>query len=380
MSAYFLFILCVWFLFNKDPNINHPFVKNHTRIALTLHVIFLVMLWVMSFSFLDGIHLLWISVNTLITMWLSFIILAALIFWAIKAHKGETLSFGEIFEAGWANKKLLQKESSVNIDEENIALLIITHIPFLGFILYGKHKKLPHIHDIMTLNIWVSLLISILYISGFASLANVWLLVYVIWASFVSLRLIATKEISTLNLSSIPSGNELYIHIRTLISYAFHLLKSNKKFQSYATLYSENARTYTVGIQKHREHISKMPLAKIPHVLFYIPFVNLLWVFFLNSQQRYHIYNGFVITLFYILALWVFGMNTKVVLLLLFPICFGIWYLWYNGYMMPLISDIWKTLGTIWYWITHVFHRGKQLHKTVKEEKIVIKNTKKEEN
>jgi hypothetical protein len=42
MSAYFLIFLCASFLFVKhNPNVNHPFVKSHTKTALSLHSLIL---------------------------------------------------------------------------------------------------------------------------------------------------------------------------------------------------------------------------------------------------------------------------------------------------------------------------------------------------
>jgi hypothetical protein len=68
ISAYFMIIVSISFLWSKSPYINHPFVKSHVKTALPLHILLLLMLFLMGFDIADGISLFGIaSLNDIIT-------------------------------------------------------------------------------------------------------------------------------------------------------------------------------------------------------------------------------------------------------------------------------------------------------------------------
>lgn len=58
MISYFLVFVCVTFLFSKDKNVSHPFVKSHVKAATLLHILLLGVLFVMSYNFFPGVRIL----------------------------------------------------------------------------------------------------------------------------------------------------------------------------------------------------------------------------------------------------------------------------------------------------------------------------------
>ncbi len=54
--AYFMVFVSIFFLWSKEPYINHPFVKSHVKSAVSLHILMAVMLFVMSYPFLKSVE------------------------------------------------------------------------------------------------------------------------------------------------------------------------------------------------------------------------------------------------------------------------------------------------------------------------------------
>lgn len=68
MSAYFMVLVSLGFLWSKDPYISHPFVKNHVKTAFPLHILLLLMLFVMGYGIGDNISFFRLaSLNDIIT-------------------------------------------------------------------------------------------------------------------------------------------------------------------------------------------------------------------------------------------------------------------------------------------------------------------------
>lgn len=98
ISSYFLVFACIFFLWSKNPNINHPFVRNHVRVAFSLQMLLLLVLFVMSFRILEGFHVFGYSLNTIVTMTLCMVIFAGILYGIFKAHSGESITLGEVFQ------------------------------------------------------------------------------------------------------------------------------------------------------------------------------------------------------------------------------------------------------------------------------------------
>jgi uncharacterized membrane protein len=181
VSAYFLVFVSLFFLLSKKPYINHPFVRSHAKSAFTLQLMMALMLFIMSYPFLRGVHVLGYSVNTIITASLSLCIFSGILYGMYMAHRGKTVTIGEIFHKAGTPTNLISTSRSEKISEENSLHLILAQVPFLGYIISPRHQNLPHMRDIAQLNMIVTLLSTLIFIAGYTSLASLVMLSYIIY-------------------------------------------------------------------------------------------------------------------------------------------------------------------------------------------------------
>lgn len=237
---------------------------------------------------------------------------------------GETITLAEIFHTTGARKDLFQQQKVEALTEESTTFLILAHIPFFGFIISGQHPHLPHMRDIFMLHLLVMVVVTLLYSTGYASLANIILLVYIIWSIIQSLQLTFQGELLTLDTSFIPTPTEKYILLQSLWMYMFSTMHAKKDFRALQDIIQE--KTLKRGQQQQEDTLLllKLPPKNIPEFLYYIPGVNLIGLFFLNSPERRHIETGIILTCLFILSLLVLGFQSPFLLFFLFPVFSGI--------------------------------------------------------
>ena len=340
----------VFFLWSKKPYINHEFVRSHVKSAFSLHLIMAIMLFVMSYPFLRGTHILGYSINTIITASLSLLIFAGILYGMFMAYKWKTVTLWEIFHKTWASKDLITTSRSEKISEENSLLLMLAHVPFLGYIIYPRHKDLAHIRDISQLNLFVTILCVLLYIATYASLASLIMLAYIIYSVFQSIRLALEDEITTLNLDIVPTVSEKYILQKSLITYLGNTL-TKKPFVPLHKILAEK----TASVEKQKQQDNK----------------DALW------RKSFHIKNSILLILLFVICIVLFSWSSPVLLLFLFPLCYSFWYKDDRTYRMPYIYDTYLFISNIFWHIWGIFHMTRKLQKTQINETIKMWEQKK---
>ena len=377
ISAYFMIWVCIFFLFNKGEYFDHPFVKSHVKVAFSLHLIRFFMLFVMSYPFLDNIDILGYSHNTLMTAVLSLFLFWAILYGMLQAHRWNTMTVSEIFHKAWVSKNVMKHESTETLGEQETVLLILAQIPFLGYIIYPRHKKIPHIRDVSQLNLLVTIISCLLLLIGYNSLASLVMLLYIIMAVFQWIRLGMENKISTLDMSLIPTAEEKYITLRALLKYIGNTFRKD----TFTPLKEIRATKTTLAYEREKSEltsIKNLDPAKIPTWIFYIPLINLIWVFFFKTQDNIHIKNGLVITMIFWVLFGLFGWDSPTLIFMLFPIFYWIGYVQRKAYHMPYMYDVYALLGKIFWTLWHIFLRTRKLQKTDVSKSIKMNEIKKE--
>jgi hypothetical protein len=341
--AYFFGIVWILFYLSKNPNIKHPFVLSHVKSAFFLHTIMLLTIYIMSYPFLRTIHVLGYSLNTIITASLCLIIFSWILYGAYMAHKWKRVTLGEIFHKTGASKNLITTSRTEKIEEENSLILILSHIPFFGYIIYPRHKQLDHIRDISQLNFIVTLISTFIFIIWYNSLASLIMLAYIIYSVYQAVRLSTQGDITTLNLNILPTVGEKYILQKSLISYVWNNLHKNA-FTPLSQIIEEKT-------LKHKNQQIKDE-------------ASLVW------KQNFHMRNNIVLIGLFIMSILVFTWDSPLLILFLFPLCYAIWYKDIRAYRMPYIYDIYVFLHSIYSRVWSIFHKTRKLQKTQIQETI----------
>jgi hypothetical protein len=87
-----------------------------------------------------------------------------------------------MFHHASSGKSFVTKNKSENIQESDGVIMILSHIPFLGFIVGTRNRDMPHMRDVLQLNFIVTLFAALILIAGYTSLANIVMLAYIIWS------------------------------------------------------------------------------------------------------------------------------------------------------------------------------------------------------
>lgn len=340
ISAYLMIIANVFFLFNRsNPLINNLFVKSHTRSALAIHgVIFFIVIVFLWFKLFAWITILGVALNSIIAstilLWLFWILL----FGIYKAHKWEYFTIWEILHIA-KTEKIIDINNDHTLDEKDKLTIILTFIPFLGYIIHGMYSENATIRNLTKFNLICSLCIFFIFISNHANLAIFLSLIYIIFIVFSSIILIGKNEIFSFNLDQIPSFSEAEMYTKSMARYLLWFF--SKKFtglsQTILLVKWEKEKDETTT----KETTQKLTKYTWHKALIYIPGVNLINIFKLQTQLRTHIINGVTLSLLCLISWAIWGISNSIQFTALFPIFFGIWLLnTHSTYKMPFIFPI----------------------------------------
>jgi hypothetical protein len=192
----------------------------------------------------------------------------------------------------------------------------------VGYFLYPKFEKHPSIKSINKINLYSSLVIIFFYTSGRYNLATLLLLIYITYVCFTAIKLYVHDEIRIAKLEKLWNFGEMYVHAKAFILYIYNYSSRDYRFREY-DLYLKIEKA---GLVKQAKLMLKdlLPRKSIPFpkAVLYIPFVNLVGVFFLDTRYKTHIINGICIDIALIL-IWVFtGFNSVYSIFILFPISY----------------------------------------------------------
>lgn len=374
ISAYFLFFICILFLFNRNnPFINNDFVKKHAKSAFLVHfLIFLSILIFYYFKILWAYFIFWFNLNFLFWTSLLLILFSTLIFWMYKANRWEYFSIWDIFKFD-KDKKILDINKDWNFWEKDKLTLILGFIPFLWPILVSKYSKNIYINEILKLNTLVTFIICLLFIKLFSNLSQILLLFYLIFVAFVGVNLFLKWELLTINLPKYLSFSEFWKNFKIFFIYMKKYLTWN--FEEFSILKEKYEKENYKKDLIYYEKIKNLPDLKWPKKIIYLPFINFIFLFFKENKYKIHIINGLVISflaIFLIILIFFKIYSIKILILLLFPISFGIWNLWKIFYKMPFIYDIYEFFSFVLIKLKFFKKTIWEKRKEVKEEKFVV--------
>ena len=348
ISAYLMLFISSLFLFNKkNEYVNNEFVKSHTKVALLIHLsLLLTYIIFISFSFLKNISILNYNLNFILASTIFIFLFITLLYWIYKANKQEIFKIWEILKV-WKIEKIVDVNWDWIINEKDKLDLILSYIPFIWYITSWSNYKEKNISNIIKINSLITLIISLIYIAWNKNIVLLLSLFYIIFAVFSSLNIITREKIIWLNLEFIPTFTELLIIIKSFIKYLSNYF-TKKEFVWIKVLKNNYLKKYKEEEKEKELILVKLPKYKLPNILIYIPFINIITLFFINSNKKIHIINWIMINIFFI----IFGIldfyniiYNYSYILLLFPIFFWFWYI--NSrpvYRIPIIYDLFEIL------------------------------------
>lgn len=360
MSAYGLVFICLLLLLNKkDPNINHSFVKSHIHSAFSIHISFIITYIIfITYGVADQYIFLGFSLNHIITQVLFFILLFSLIIWIFRARSWKTFFISEYLHI-YKHKMLFDLNTDKQVDEKDKLTFLLSYIPFIAYTNIGKYYKSEIIQNGVRLNILVSIIWFFLFFFWHTSLFQLLLLAYIIFVVFLGINIFTRNEIFEVRLAKIFSPEYNLILQKSIIKYLKNYFQDTS-FENFHTIFTKNQEKYI-----HQEtHLQTESLQKnnirIPLFFIYIPIFNLIFLAQRNNKYSIHIKNGLSISLLFIISLFMVTLdyiNNNILILFLFPICFGIGYIKYRvAYKMPYIYEIADICEYIVSWTRKLFY------------------------
>lgn len=368
ISAYLLLFISVLFLFNKDNVLlNNKFVKNHVKTAFFIHIIFLLIYIIfIHYSLLKSIYFFSFSINTIIVSSLFIINFWFLIFWIYRANNWKTFQIWEIINITKSDKIVDVKTYKILNEKEKLTV-ILAYIPFISYIIYPNFENNQNLRDTIKFNFFISLFITILYITWFANLAIFLILLYIVFAVFAWINIILKNEVISFNFSFLCRFRDFEMYLKSFKTYINFYLKW--KFVSLNEIVQKNIELEKIEKNKELEILNSLAESKIPKKIIYFPIINFLFLFSVNSKYKNHIINWISISISMII-LYLFYWFSNIFYIFLFPICFWIGYLKTNlNYKMPFIYHIFNIFIKWHNKIKSLKRKSKEIKNTVKEEK-----------
>ena len=369
ISAYLMILVSWLFLFNKtNPEINNDYVRWHTKSALLIHLGFLITYIIfISYSLFSQVSFWGYGLNDIIVNVIFLGLLGFLVFGIYKSSKWDEFHVSKSINIS-QRRSLLDIDENWEITEKEKLSIVLSFVPVIWYLYFWKYAQQPTIIESTRLNITVTTLIVLLTIFWNPNLANLFLLVYIIFVVFIWINLFAREQLIQIKLPEVFSPKNIYIYIRTIFVYMKNYF-SEKNFLAYAKTLEWQKQHIMEISQTDAKNLSEKKEMRFPKFLVYVPIINLVFLFIRNTKYTQHITNGIVITLLFIWAiilqvLWY--IPSSIFLLFLFPTSFGIWYIYYlNEYRMPLIYDLY----ILWSKIVSLFKYSK---KTIKEKRAEV--------
>jgi len=366
ISAYFWL---GWLLLfpSKKENIHHPFVKKHAKTALFIHAL----MWLnyiifITYSFLWSISFWGFYLNHVSAAILFLCLFWWLLYGAYKASIGDVFSIKEMSNMTKTDTLIQIKNS--NLNEQGIMTIILSLIPFIGFILRWKfyNYKSPIIENNIKINVIITFIISIVFVTWYENIWFLFLLMYLIFIWFYSLLLIWKQNIISFNWEKIPTFEECSLFIFAFIQYIKNYFWNNS-FVPLKDLMKEEKKKQHMINEQDKSILETLKDEKINKIIAYIPYLNILSLIDIHSKNKNHIINGLSLT-FISLLFFIIG-RVDYHIFLLFLIFFGIWYTKKREYRFPFLFSV--SYGCVWIF-EKIFSGSKKAIKLQKETKEII--------
>lgn len=364
VSAYLMLFISWMLLINKsNPYINNDFVKNHTKSSIIIHLMIIINYIVfISYKFLWSIDLFWFSLNIILANIFFILIWIVFINGIYHATKWELFEVGNFIKK--SNGISLDLNNDNNFDEKDKLNILLSHIPFIWFIIGAKLKS-DKIDNILKLNLLISVLISLIYVFWHNNITNFISLFYIIFIVFAWVNLYARDELISLSLPYYFLPKWKILLQKVLFKYFSNYFKW--QFKNFETLKKEQIEKDLKLEQEELKYLNTLEDVKLNKNLIYIPLLNIIFLFQKENKHTFHIRNAMTISVLLIIVLiltFLSILSTKWLLLVLFPICFGIWKIDTINYKMPYIYEIYRFTS----YIKNIFKSSKEeINKRKKE-------------
>ena len=368
VSTYF-FICCSWLLLfiKTNKNIDNTFVKSHIKSSSLIHLwIIITYILFVSNSIFWSFNILWFPLNHIIAASIFIWLLWILIFGMYKAHNKQIFGKNDV-KIIFKIDNLIDINKDEKINEKDKLTILLSCIPFIGFLIFPKNKEKIIIQNIIKLNLIITVIIMSLYIFWNINLSNLLILIYTIYVIFIWINIFIKDEIININLNKIPSLEELQIIIKSLKIYLFNYFKE-KNFDNLGNIINDVIQKSKIEQEVKQKKLETLNEIKIPKFLIYIPVINLIFIFVRKTKYKYHIINWITITIILIIIFilkYIGYINSNIYLLIIIPIIFGMWYIKnYLPYKMPFIYQIYEVVNKI---KNILIFKGKKINKKRKE-------------
>lgn len=362
MASYGLVFASLAFLISKDPKLNHPFVKSHTKVAFVLHCILLFILFIMSYPFLRTIKIYTLTLNDIITAILWLIIFWGIAYGASKAYKWETVTLWDMLHKVTKKEWFASTSKYQAQSEYDTSLLILGHIPFIWYVFSAQNKENVFLRDIALFNLIITVFCLILVFFGFVNIAAIFFLLYIIWSFFVSVRLIYSQELTRIDISFIPTPSEGYILLQAIWVYIKNMFDKNT-FVELSTLKKRYEQARILKEEKNEAILLKKSIFQYSPTIISIPFINIISIFYNDTQEKLRILNGIILSIVLVWILVLYWPQSPIFLIALIPFCYHAGYHHKKAYHMPIITDIVLLFSYIWSKIFKVWKKTRELQK-----------------
>jgi hypothetical protein len=339
-----LFISSAFLLNKEDPYLNNDFVKSHTKVAWLIHLGFALTIIIFLFIWTGiNISFLWYSIDQIIAITIFFILSFLLVLWITKAHNGKKFKLGDSIEL-YKNQWLLNTNWDWQITEQEKLEIILSKIPFIGHFIYAKKSNNQLIENNTKLNLIITTILLLLYIYWNTSLANLLLLVYIIFVVFTAINLFTQDKIINLNLEKVPFPNIIVNYLKALKIYLWNYFSSKKDFSNYNNILSQIIEKNKQKKLQFNEEIKNKDNFKLPKIIIYIPILNFISLFNFNTKEKRHIINWILLSILFIILWLIKWFYNSYQLILLLPLSFWLAFLlaWKYDYKIPFLYDFYE--------------------------------------
>jgi len=375
VTAYFLIWISFLFLFNKtNKYIDNDFVRSHTKTAFFIHIS-LLFFWFIIFKF---------SFNSFLSTIIStivFLFASSLLFlWIYKASKWETFKIIDVVHISKVNK-FANIQKHMENDEKNKFSFFLSYIPFVSYLLYPILDSNEVYNKVFKNNIRINLLISLflclVYINWNTDITLILMLIYIVFVVFSSLILVIQNNLMFVYIEYLNKIENLEIYIKSYVQYFKNYTKWS--FINLKDLISKNILSEKTKLQEEENILKTQKDTVLPKFLIYVPIINFIFLFSFDTKYRNHIINWISLSILTLFMLWIFRTVNSIFILLLYPICFGIWNLNLKlAYKQTFIFHIFNVFIVIKTKIKKLNWKIKETKKTVQTSSFKIWENQKE--
>lgn len=222
ISSYLMILISGAFFLSKNENVKHPFVLQHTKNAIPIHLLFvLVYLVFIHFWLFSNVNFGNIFLNKIIVGVLFIFIFLWLLRGIYLANKWIYPSNSKIFEGIQLNFSMgantTHENSNEALEEKEKLTIILSLIPFISPFIYTKDNK--NIQNTSKVCLYTTFLILVLITLWKTNIATFFILLYSIFIAFSSLFLFTKWEIFIASLEKIWFPFEIYSYVKVF----FHI-------------------------------------------------------------------------------------------------------------------------------------------------------------